>query len=185
MGSKAWSAVVSGCRVLFSCVILRRTDDWKRWSPQPSLQMIRMCFSVYTMLSELPTWLSSGMGRCFADWSERWYACDQCQTVFTGSCAKNALLLERKPLYRHPERAHTGKVAVKEKQSTIDCSDGFEFRCDNGENCESRSRWTAAVTVEGTAGAVTTGGFDSETIGRNAHSGGTPLTAKLPASPVE
>ena len=40
---------------------------------------------------------------------------------------------------------------------------GSEFRCDNGENCESRSRWTA-VTVRALHWAVTTGGFDSETV---------------------
>ena len=58
---------------------------------------------------------------------------------------QNALLLERKPAVPPSKRAHTGRVAVKESNQRW-CSDGFEFRCDNGENCESRSRWTA-VTV--------------------------------------
>ncbi len=43
-------------------VILRRTDDWKDGRAAVT-QMIRMCFSVYTMLSESAhVWLSSGMG---------------------------------------------------------------------------------------------------------------------------
>ncbi|MCR1247557.1 hypothetical protein WB252_24740, partial [Escherichia coli] len=39
-----------------------------------------------------------------------------------------------KTLSRKPGavQAHTGKVAVKESNQRW-CSDGFEFRCDNGE----------------------------------------------------
>ncbi|MCY0518402.1 IS3 family transposase, partial [Pseudomonas aeruginosa] len=45
---------------------------------------------------------------------------------------QNALLLERKPAIPPSKRAHTGKVAVGESNQRW-CSDGFEFRCDNGE----------------------------------------------------
>ncbi|MDM8904888.1 IS3 family transposase, partial [Escherichia coli] len=45
---------------------------------------------------------------------------------------QNALLLERKTSVPPSKRAHTGKVAVKESNQRW-CSDGFEFRCDNGE----------------------------------------------------
>ncbi|WP_400168599.1 IS3 family transposase [Escherichia coli] len=45
---------------------------------------------------------------------------------------QNALLLERKTAVPPSKRAHTGKVAVKESNQRW-CSDGFEFRCDNGE----------------------------------------------------
>ncbi|KDW84248.1 hypothetical protein AC70_4813 [Escherichia coli 2-210-07_S4_C1] len=45
---------------------------------------------------------------------------------------QNALLLERKPAVPPSKRAHTGRVAVKESNQRW-CSDGFEFRCDNGE----------------------------------------------------
>ncbi|MGQ7191160.1 DDE-type integrase/transposase/recombinase, partial [Escherichia sp. HC-CC] len=58
--------------------------------------------------------------------------------------------------------AHSGKVAVKESNQRW-CSDGFEFRCDNGE----KLRVTFALDCcdrEALHWAVTTGGFDSETV---------------------
>lgn len=42
------------------------------------------------------------------------------------------LLLERKPADKHRKRAHKRRVAVAESNRPW-CSDGFEFRCDNGE----------------------------------------------------
>ncbi|STI85410.1 Putative transposase [Escherichia coli] len=55
------------------------------------------------------------------------------------------------------------------------CSDGFEFRCDNGE----KLRVTFALDCCGREAlhwAVTTGGFDSETVQDvMLGSGGTPL----------
>ena len=42
------------------------------------------------------------------------------------------LLLERKPADPCRKRAHKGRVAVAESNRRW-CSDGFEFRCDNGE----------------------------------------------------
>ncbi|XWR71244.1 IS3 family transposase ISEc27 (plasmid) [Providencia manganoxydans] len=44
---------------------------------------------------------------------------------------QSALLLERKPEIPVSTRAHTGKVSVSESNQRW-CSDGFEFRCDNG-----------------------------------------------------
>lgn len=41
------------------------------------------------------------------------------------------LLLERRPRPAHPPRRHDGRVAV-EHSNTRWCSDGFEFRCDDG-----------------------------------------------------
>jgi putative transposase len=75
---------------------------------------------------------------------------------------QNALLLERKPAVPPSKRAHTGRVAVKESNQRW-CSDGFEFRCDNGE----KLRVTFALDCcdrEALHWAVTTGGFDSETV---------------------
>ncbi|EFA6841993.1 DDE-type integrase/transposase/recombinase, partial [Escherichia coli] len=74
----------------------------------------------------------------------------------------NALLLERKPAVPPSKRAHTGRVAVKESNQRW-CSDGFEFCCDNGE----RLRVTFALDCcdrEALHWAVTTGGFNSETV---------------------
>ena len=44
----------------------------------------------------------------------------------------HGLLLERKPAVPLAQQAHKGRVAVNESNRRW-CSDGFEFRCDNGE----------------------------------------------------
>lgn len=75
---------------------------------------------------------------------------------------QNALLLERKPFITQSKRAHTGKVAVGESNQRW-CSDGLEFRCDNGE----KLRVTFALDCcdrEALHWAASTGGFDSETV---------------------
>ncbi len=73
----------------------------------------------------------------------------------TTECA----LLERKTAVPPSKRAHTGS-GRESFHPTIVAPDGFEFRCDNGKNCEC-SRWTAVTALHW---AVTTGGFDSETV---------------------
>ncbi|EMR2153060.1 IS3 family transposase [Klebsiella pneumoniae] len=97
---------------------------------------------------------------------------------------QNALLLERKPAIPPSKRAHTGRVAVKESNQRW-CSDGFEFRCDNGE----KLRVTFALDCcdrEALHWAVTTGGFDSETV-QDVMLGAVErrFGSELPASPVE
>lgn len=97
---------------------------------------------------------------------------------------QNVLLLERKPAVPPSKRAHTGKVAVKESNQRW-CSDGFEFRCDNGE----KLRVTFALDCcdrEALHCAITTGGFDSETV-QKVMLGAVErrFGNELPASPVE
>lgn len=75
---------------------------------------------------------------------------------------QSALLLERKPAIPVSTWAHTGKVAVNESNQRW-CSDGFEFRCDNGE----KLRITFALGCcdrDPLHWAASTGGFDSETV---------------------
>lgn len=75
---------------------------------------------------------------------------------------QHALLLGRKPRVPPSARAHTGKVAVAESNQRW-CSDGFEFRCDNGE----KLRVTFALDCcdrEALHWATGTGGFDSDTV---------------------
>lgn len=72
------------------------------------------------------------------------------------------LLLERKPADNHRKRAHKGRVAVAESNRRW-CSDGFEFRCDNGE----KLRVTFAQDCcdrEIIDWAASTGGYDKETV---------------------
>ncbi|WHR95064.1 IS3 family transposase [Escherichia coli] len=125
--------------------------------------MIRMCFSVYTMLSEsCPRMVIVGYGRCFADRQRLdGMPAINAKRVYR-IMRQNALLLERKPAVPPSKRAHTGRVAVKESNQRW-CSDGFEFCCDNGE----RLRVTFALDCcdrEALHWAVTTGGFNSETV---------------------
>ena len=147
-------------------------------------RMIRMCFAVYTMLSEsCPRMVIVGIG-VFAD-KQNLMVClaINAKRVYR-IMRQNALLLERKPAVPPSKRAHTGRVAVKESNQRW-CSDGFEFRCDNGE----KLRVTFALDCcdrEALHWAVTTGGFGQwNSTGRHAGSGGTPLGSELPASPVE
>lgn len=125
--------------------------------------MIRMCFSVYTMLSEsCPRMVIVGYGRCFADRQNLMVCLRSMPNVFTGSCARMRCCLSEKPAVPPSKRAHTGRVAVKESNQRW-CSDGFEFCCDNGE----RLRVTFALDCcdrEALHWAVTTGGFNSETV---------------------
>ncbi|EPY4908379.1 IS3 family transposase [Klebsiella pneumoniae] len=97
---------------------------------------------------------------------------------------QNALLLERKPEIPPSKRAHTGKVAVGESNQRW-CSDGFGFSCDNGE----KLRVTFALDCcdrEALHWAVTTGGFESETV-QDVMPGAVErrFGSELPASPVE
>ena len=56
----------------------------------------------------------------------------------------HGLLLEETGGSRWLSRHIKGRVAVNESNRRW-CSDGFEFRCDNGENSGSRSPWTAVT----------------------------------------
>ncbi|GHM39203.1 hypothetical protein ECZU47_26250 [Escherichia coli] len=63
--------------------------------------MIRMCFSVYTMLSEsCPRMVIVGYGRCFADRQNDGMPAINAKRVYR-IMRQNALLLERNLLYRH------------------------------------------------------------------------------------
>ncbi len=65
-------------------------------------QMIRMCFSVYTMLSEsCPRMVIVGYGRCFADRPNLMVCLRSMPNVFTGSCARMRCCLSENLLYRH------------------------------------------------------------------------------------
>ncbi|WP_288845551.1 IS3 family transposase [uncultured Paraburkholderia sp.] len=73
----------------------------------------------------------------------------------------HGLLLQRRPAPPRPQRRHDGKVAVA-KSNQRWCSDGFEFRCDNGEplrvtfalDCCDREAMSWAATTGGHSGDV-------------------------------
>ncbi|KMA26776.1 IS2 transposase [Klebsiella pneumoniae] len=165
-------------------VILRRTDDWKDGRCSRHTDDTDVLRRIHHVIGELPTY---GYRRVWALLHR--------QTEPDGMPAinakrvyrimrQNALLLERKPAVPPSKRAHTGRVAVKESNQRW-CSDGFEFRCDNGE----KLRVTFALDCcdrEALHWAVTTGGFDSETV-QDVMLGAVErrFGSELPASPVE
>ncbi|MBA1168923.1 IS3 family transposase [Klebsiella pneumoniae subsp. pneumoniae] len=165
-------------------VILRRTDDWKDGRRSRHTDDTDVLRRIHHVIGALPTY---GYRRVWALLRR--------QTELDGMPAinakrvyrimrQNALLLERKPAVPPSKRAHTGRVAVKESNQRW-CSDGFEFRCDNGE----KLRVTFALDCcdrEALHWAVTTGGFDSETV-QDVMLGAVErrFGSELPASPVE
>ncbi|EBX3165286.1 IS3 family transposase [Salmonella enterica subsp. enterica] len=165
-------------------VILRRTDDWKDGRRSRHSDDTDVLLRIHHVIGELPTY---GYRRVWA-LLRRQAELDSMPAINAKRVYRimrqNALLLERKPAVPPSKRAHTGKVAVKESNQRW-CSDGFEFRCDNGE----KLRVTFALDCcdrEALHWAVTTGGFDSETV-QDVMLGAVErrFGNELPASPVE
>ncbi|ELO3113761.1 IS3-like element IS2 family transposase [Escherichia coli] len=143
-------------------VILRRTDDWKDGRRSRHTDDTDVLLRIHHVIGELPTY---GYRRVWA-LLRRQAELDGMPAINAKRVYRimrqNALLLERKPAVPPSKRAHTGRVAVKESNQRW-CSDGFEFCCDNGE----RLRVTFALDCcdrEALHWAVTTGGFNSETV---------------------
>ncbi|EGD0607603.1 IS3 family transposase, partial [Escherichia coli] len=165
-------------------VILRRTDDWMDGRRSRHTDDTDVLLRIYHVIGELPTY---GYRRVWA-LLRRQAELDGMPAINAKRVYRimrqNALLLERKTSVPPSKRAHTGKVAVKESNQRW-CSDGFEFRCDNGE----KLRVTFALDCcdrEALHWAVTTGGFDSETV-QDVMPGAVErrFGNELPASPVE
>ncbi|UOY86388.1 IS3 family transposase [Escherichia coli] len=166
-------------------VILRRTDDWKDGRRSRHSDDTDVLLRIHHVIGKLPTY---GYRRVWA-LLRRQAELDGMPAINAKRVYRimrqNALLLERAKTAVPPsKRAHTGKVAVKESNQRW-CSDGFEFRCDNGE----KLRVTFALDCcdrEALHWAVTTGGFDSETV-QDVMLGAVErrFGNELPASPVE
>ncbi|HAE8371327.1 TPA_asm: IS3 family transposase [Salmonella enterica] len=165
-------------------VILRRTDDWMDGRRSRHTDDMDVLLRIHHVIGELPTY---GYRRVWA-LLRRQAELDGMPAINAKRVYRimrqNALLLERKPAVPPSKRAHTGRVAVKESNQRW-CSDGFEFRCDNGE----KLRVTFALDCcdrEALHWAVTTGGFNSETV-QDVMLGAVErrFGNELPASPVE
>ncbi|SRT30677.1 insertion element IS2 transposase InsD [Shigella sonnei] len=153
---------VAGQRRAQLHVILRRTDDWMDGRRSRHTDDTDVLLRIHHVIGELPTY---GYRRVWA-LLRRQAELDGMPAINAKRVYRimrqNALLLERKPAVPPSKRAHTGRVAVKESNQRW-CSDGFEFCCDNGE----RLRVTFALDCcdrEALHWAVTTGGFNSETV---------------------
>ncbi|WP_220709414.1 IS3-like element IS2 family transposase [Escherichia coli] len=165
-------------------VILRRTDDWMDGRRSRHTDDTDVLLRIHHVIGELPTY---GYRRVWA-LLRRQAELDGMPAINAKRVYRimrqNALLLERKPAVPPSKRAHTGRVAVKESNQRW-CSDGFEFCYDNGE----RLRVTFALDCcdrEALHWAVTTGGFNSETV-QDVMLGAVErrFGNELPASPVE
>ncbi|EFN5149125.1 IS3 family transposase [Escherichia coli] len=165
-------------------VILRRTDDWKDGRRSRHSDDTDVLLRIHHVIGELPTY---GYRLVWA-LLRRQAELDGMPAINAKRIYRimrqNALLLERKPAVPPSKRAHTGRVAVKESNQRW-CSDGFEFRYDNGE----KLRVTFALDCcdrEALHWAVTTGGFNSETV-QDVMLGAVErrFGNELPASPVE
>ncbi|HBN2758218.1 TPA: IS3 family transposase [Escherichia coli O25b:H4-ST131] len=165
-------------------VILRRTDDWMDGRRSRHTDDTDVLLRIHHVIGELPTY---GYRRVWAQ-LRRQAELDGMPAINAKRVYRimrqNALLLERKPAVPPSKRAHTGRVAVKESNQRW-CSDGFEFRCDNGE----KLRVTFSLDCcdrEALHWAVTTGGFNSETV-QDVMLGAVErrFGNELPASPVE
>ncbi len=165
-------------------VILRRTDDWMDGRRSRHTDDTDVLLRIHHVIGELPTY---GYRRVWA-LLRRQAELDGMPAINAKRVYRimrqNALLLERKPAVPPSKRAHTGRVAVKESNQRW-CSDGFEFCCDNGE----RLRVTFALDCcdrEALHWAVTTGGFNSETV-QDVMLGAVErrFGSELPTSPVE
>ncbi|HAM5046119.1 TPA: IS3 family transposase [Escherichia coli] len=166
-------------------VILRRTDDWMDGRRSRHTDDTDVLLRIHHVIGViLPTY---GYRRVWA-LLRRQAKLDGMPAINAKRVYRimrqNALLLERKPAVPPSKRAHTGRVAVKESNQRW-CSDGFEFCCDNGE----RLRVTFALDCcdrEALHWAVTTGGFNSETV-QDVMLGAVErrFGNELPASPVE
>ncbi|EJF3547497.1 IS3 family transposase [Escherichia coli] len=165
-------------------VILRRTDDWKDGRRSRHSDDTDVLLRIHHVIGELPTY---GYRRVWA-LLRRQAELDGMPAINAKRVYRimrqNALLLERKTAVPPSKRAHTGRVAVKESNQRW-CSDGFEFCCDNGE----RLRVTFALDCcdrEALHWAVTTGGFNSETV-QDVMPGAVErrFGNDLPSSPVE
>ncbi|EFG8361378.1 IS3 family transposase, partial [Escherichia coli] len=164
--ARGWGVnVVSRCRRVSHeqlHIILRRSDDWKDGRRSLHTDDTDVLLRIHHIIGELPTY---GYRRVLA-LLRRQAELDGMSAINAKQVYRimrqNALLLERKPAVPPSKQAHTGRVAVKESNQRW-CSDGVEFRCDNGE----RLRVTFALDCcdrEALHWAVTTGGFNSETV---------------------
>ncbi len=164
-------------------VILRRTDDWMDGRRSRHTDDTDVLLRIHHVIGELPTYGYRGYGAARRQAELDGMPAINAERIYP-IMRQNALLLERKPAVPPSKRAHTGRVAVKESNQRW-CSDGFEFRCDNGE----KVRVTFALDCcdrEALHWAVTTGGFNSETV-QDVMLGAVErrFGNELPASPVE
>lgn len=141
---------------------VNRSPDWQDSRLQASFDDTAVLSRIHAMVAELPTYGYRRVWALLRRQSER-----EALPVVNAKrvyriMRTHHLLLERKPADPQRKRAHKGRVSVTESNRRW-CSDGFEFRCDNGE----KLRVTFAQDCcdrEIIDWAASTGGYDKETV---------------------
>lgn len=137
---------------------INRPSDWQDRRRQPVFTDGDVPLRIKTAFADLPTY---GYRRAWALLRRESEQGTNAKRVYRVMRAHH-LLLGRKPSVSPDKRAHKGRVAVADSNRRW-CSDGFEFRCDNGE----KLRVTFAQdccdreAIDWSAG---TGGYDKETV---------------------
>lgn len=143
-------------------VRVNRPSDWQDRRRQPAFTDGDVLLRIKTAVADLPTYGYRRVWALLRRESER----DMLPVINAKRIYRimraHHLLLGRKPSVSPDKRAHKGRVAVAESNRRW-CSDGFEFRCDNGEklrvifaqDCCDRE------VIDWSAG---TGGYDKETV---------------------
>jgi len=141
---------------------VRRSPDWQDRRMHASFNDTAVLSRIYTMVAELHAYGYRPVWALLRRQSER----DALPIVNAKRMYRimrtHHLLLERKPDDPQRKRAHKGRVSVTESTRRW-CSDGFEFRCDNGE----KLRVTFAQDCcdrEIIDWAASTGGCDKEKV---------------------
>ncbi|EPD6777329.1 MULTISPECIES: IS3 family transposase [Salmonella] len=141
---------------------VHRPSDWQDHRRQPRSDDTTVLSRINMAVADLPTYGYRRVWALLRRESERdGLPVVNAKRVYRIMRTHN-LLLERKPAAPCRKRAHKGRVAVAESNRRW-CSDGFEFRCDNGE----KLRVTFAQDCcdrEIIDWAASTGGYDKETV---------------------
>ncbi len=140
----------------------RRQSDWLDRRKTPTMDDKPLVVELQGLVADPPTY---GYRRAWALLRRRRDAAGRpgvnAKQVYRVMRAHN-LLLERRPRHTPSSRRHDGKVAVGRSNARW-CSDGFEFRCDDGAPL----RVIFALDCcdrEATSWAATTGGYTGDMV---------------------
>ncbi|MGA4034867.1 IS3 family transposase [Ralstonia nicotianae] len=139
-----------------------RPADWRDGRTARQTDDAGLMDEIRHVIADLPSYgYRRVWGRLWRERASRCEALINAKRVYQVMRGRG-LLLERRPAPPRPRRWHDGKVAAA-KSNQRWCSDGFEFRCDNGEPL----RVTFALDCcdrEAMSWVATTGGYSGDVV---------------------
>ncbi|MGF6293041.1 transposase InsO family protein [Paraburkholderia youngii] len=140
---------------------LARPADWRDGRTARQTDDAELVEEIRRVIADLPSWGYRRVWGTMRSERERQCAASVNAKRVYRVMREHGLLLERRPKPPRPQRRHDGKVAVPRSNQRW-CSDGFEFRCDNGEplrvtfalDCCDRKAMSWAATTGGHSGDV-------------------------------